>query len=67
MTRKNSAAIEAAERTYANAIADAGNEYRENVALGMPRAEAERIWQESKADARAIRGEALDHIEIEYA
>ena len=71
MTRKNATsradAIEAAEGTYRNAITNAGNEYRENLALGMPKADAEAIWQERQDDAEAIRSEAMDHIEIEYA
>lgn len=71
MTRKNATAkadaIEAAEGTFAQAITDAGNEYRENVTLGMPKADAEAIWQERQADAEAIRNEAIDHIEIEFA
>ena len=67
MTRKNATsradAIEAAEGTYTQAVTDAGNEYRENLALGMPQADAQAIWQERMDDAKAIHGEALDHIE----
>ena len=67
MTRKNATsradAIEAAEGTYNQAITDAGNEYRENLALGMPKADAEAIWQERQSEANSIYGEAL----IEYA
>ncbi len=69
MTRKNATAradaIEAAEGTYAQAVTDAGNEYRENLALGMKKGQAEAIWRERLADAKAIHGEALDHIEID--
>lgn len=71
MTRYNATAkadaIEAAEGTYQDAITNAGNEYRDNLATGMPKENAEAIWQERNADARAIYREALDHIEIEYA
>lgn len=71
MTRKNATAkadaIEAVEGTFAQAITDAGNEYRENLSLGMPKDEAVRIWQERQDDAEAIRNEAIDHIEIEFA
>ena len=71
MTRKNATsradAIEAAEGTYNQAVADAGNEYRENLALGMSQADAQAIWQERMDDANGIYGEAKDHIEIEYA
>lgn len=57
--------IETAEGDFAQAISLAGDEYRENLALGMPRPEAEAIWYERRADANARRGEALDHIDIE--
>lgn len=71
MTSKNAtrkaAAIEAAEGTFTQAITDAGNEYRENLALGMPKDDATAIWQERQAHAKALRSEALDHIEIQYA
>ena len=71
MTRKNSTskadAIEAAEGTYDNAIGNAGNEYRDNLALGRSKDEAGRIWKERQTDADAIYHEALDVIEIEYA
>ena len=71
MTRKNATskadAIESAEGDFARSVTSAGAEYRENLALGMPKGEAERIWKERHADAKALYGEALDHIEIEYA
>jgi len=66
MTRKADA-IESAKGTYSQEIASAGNEYRENLALGMPQADAQAIWQERMDDAKALHGEAMDHIEIEYA
>jgi hypothetical protein len=71
MTRKNATsrtgAIEAAERTYSQAVTNAGNEYRKNLEIGMPQWDAQAIWEKCMDDAKAIHGEALDHIEIEYA
>lgn len=68
MTRKNATRradmIEAAEGNYAQRITDAGNEYRENLAIDMDRDEAAAIWRERCEDAEALRSEALDHIEF---
>ena len=70
MTRKNATsradAIEAAEGTYSQAVTDAGNEYRENLAMGMPQADAEVIWYERQADVKAIHGEEQDFIDQVY-